>query len=104
MKTVGAVACDDVEVLRAEMHAYSIVAADGRRIIESIVSDADQGSASSVDPRVAEARGGIRLFFYVFTRISYRPPRGFATGQQGRWFGEPQKHSLFVLGAPPSRR
>ena len=59
MKTVGAVACDDVEVLRAEMHAYSIVAADGRRIIESIVSDADQGSASSVDPRVAESRGGI---------------------------------------------
>ncbi|WP_304709298.1 hypothetical protein [uncultured Rikenella sp.] len=65
LKTVGAVACDDVEVLRAEMHAYSIVAADGRRIIESIVSDADQGSASSVDPRVAEARGAIWLFVGV---------------------------------------
>ena len=47
------------------MHAYSIVAADGRRIIESIVSDADQGSASSVDPRVAEARGAIWWFVGV---------------------------------------
>ena len=39
---------------------------------------------------IAVARGGIRLFFYVFTRISYRPPRGFATGQQGRRFEEPR--------------